>query len=258
MAGEEHTYTWVGGAPEVIDKPDRCNIHLVNSKSPTKPFLVVSDKNCLKRNLQPSDRPVFPVYRNEIRPPQLFPWWNHWPTAELPSDGRYAVAADRAAHSSLLTGLEWEDYEVTPTSRTRVHLQGLTRLSARDLVPLAKSWLRPPEMTVKTKGASSAGYDVLDRAYLVACGSATSLALNFDASKGSPIVNVVLILQGWKGDSIPVLALNGKDIATGTGYRVGHRSTLDSDDTILWIKIEADMPLSLTLGAQAEKPKAKG
>ncbi len=35
LAGEENTYTWVGGAPEVIDKPDRCNIHLVNSKLPT-------------------------------------------------------------------------------------------------------------------------------------------------------------------------------------------------------------------------------
>jgi Concanavalin A-like lectin/glucanases superfamily len=257
MAGEEHTYSWVGGAPAVIDKPDRCNVQVVNSRSETRPFLIVSDKNCLKRNLEPSDRPVFPVYRNEIRPPQLFPWWNHWPTAELPSDGRYAFAADRAAHSSLLTGMEWEDYEVTPTSRTRVHLQGLTRDRARDLVPLAKSWLRPAEMRVATKGARSAGHDVLDRAYRVDCGPATSLSLAFDASAGSPLVNLVLILRGWQGDAAPALAIDGKPVPQGADYRIGARPTLDSDDLILWIRITSEQPVTLTLG-EAPKPKGKG
>jgi Concanavalin A-like lectin/glucanases superfamily len=256
MAGEERTYSWIGGAPAVIDKPDRCNVQVVNSKSPTKPFLIVSDKNCLKRNLEPSDRPVFPVYRNEIRPPQLFPWWNHWPTAELPSDGRYAFAADRAAHSSLLTGMEWEDYEVTPTSRTRVHLQGLTRLRARDLVPLAKSWLRPAEMTVKTKGARSAGYDVLERAYRVDCGTTTNLTLTFEASKGSPLVNLVLILQGWQGDPAPALVLDGKPVPQGADYRIGTRSSLDREDLVVWIRITAEAPLTVTLG-DAPTPKGK-
>lgn len=215
----------------------------------------MSDRNCLKRNLQPSDRPAFPVYRNEIRPPQLFPWWKHWPTTELPSDGRDAFAADRAAHSSLLTGLGWEDYEVTPTSRNRVHLQGLTRLSARDLVPLAKSWLRPAEMTVRSKVAASASYDVLNRADLVACTAATSRSLTFDASKGAPPVNLLLILRGWQGDAVPALAIDGKCIARGRDYRAGDRSTLESNDLILWIMVEAEKLLSLTLGV--EKPKAK-
>ena len=70
--------------------------------------------------------------------------------------------------------------------------------------------------------------------------------------------NLVLLLQGWKGAATPTLVLDGKEIAEGRDYRIGQRSTLDSDDTILWIKVEADKPLSLTIGTQAEKPKAKG
>jgi hypothetical protein len=27
----------------------------------------------------------------------IYPWWNHWPTAFEPSNGRYALAADRAS-----------------------------------------------------------------------------------------------------------------------------------------------------------------
>jgi len=33
-----------------------------------------------------------------------FPWWNHWPVAQIPSDGRYAQAPDRASHFSLAWG----------------------------------------------------------------------------------------------------------------------------------------------------------
>lgn len=257
MRGEEHTYSWQGGAPAVIDKPDKCNIQLVNSKSLTKPFLIVSDGNCLKRNLEPSDRPVFPVYCNEIRAPQLFPWWNHWPTAELPSDGRYAEAADRAAHSSLLTGMEWEDYEVTPTSRTRVHLQGLTRKRAADLVPLAKSWLSPPSLDVKSKGIVSHSYSVLEKAYQMTCDDGvSSITLTIDASKTAPVSNLALVLINWQGPATPALQLDGKPIAPGTDYRVGHRATLESEDLLLWIRVEAEKPIALKLGAEAAGGKS--
>ena len=31
----------------------------------------------------------------------MFPCWNHWPVAQMPSDGRYAKHPDRTSHSSL-------------------------------------------------------------------------------------------------------------------------------------------------------------
>lgn len=256
MAGDEHTYSWIGGAPQVIDKPDRCNVQVVNSKSATKPFLIVSDKNCVKRNLEPSDRPVFPVYRNEIRAPHLFPWWNHWPTAELPSDGRYAEAPDRAAHSSLLTGMEWEDYEVTPTSRTRVHLHGLTRKRARDLVPLAKSWLRPAELIAKTRDVRSDGYNALERAYIITClRPVVSIEATIAASASSPLVNPALIVRGWSGSQVPALRINGTSVGSDA-YRIAARTSLESDDLLIWLRLETDRPTSIGLG-EAEPSKAK-
>jgi Concanavalin A-like lectin/glucanases superfamily len=250
MRGEEYTYSWDGGAPAVIDKPDKCNIQLVNSKSETRPFLIVSDKNCLKRNLEPSDRPVFPVYRNEIRAPQLFPWWNHWPTAELPSDGRYAEAADRAAHSSLLTGMEWEDYEVTPTSRSRVHLQGLTRQKATALVPLARSWLAPAIVDIQSAGITSQSYEVLERAYHFNCADGVS-SLSFDiaASRSSPVVNLALVIKNWQGAAAPGLRINKTPISAGPDYRVGHRSTLASEDLIIWIRLQSETLIQIEIGA---------
>jgi Concanavalin A-like lectin/glucanases superfamily len=134
MAGEEHTYDWTGGAPKAIDKPDFANIELVNLKTATKPFLIVSPGKCLTRRQVISDRPVFPVYAHEIRPGATFPWWNHWPTAEIPTDGRHAVAADRASHASVSSGMEWEDYEVTATlgERTCAARQELAATAAAD------------------------------------------------------------------------------------------------------------------------------
>ncbi|MDH4442453.1 MAG: LamG domain-containing protein [Rhizobium sp.] len=260
MAGEEHTYSWAGGPPQVIDKPDRCNVQVVNTKSATKPFLIVSDGHCLKRDLSKSDRPVFPVYKNEIRPPQLFPWWNHWPTAELPSDGRFAEAPDRAAHSSLLTGMEWEDYEVTPTSRTRVHLHGMSRKRARDLVPLAKSWLHPAPLQVSSQGVRAEGYDILERAYVLSSESGvTAISATVEASRGNPVVNLAIIVRNWQGDTHPALAINGVSVARGVDYRIGHRTLLESEDLLVWIRLSAEQPLQLDIGvvSTASEPAAK-
>jgi hypothetical protein len=96
----------------------------------------------------------------------------------------------------------------------------------------------------------------LERAYCVDCGASTSLALGFEASKGSPLVNLVLILKGWQGDAVPALALDGKPVAQGADYRIGKRSTLDREDLVLWIKLSAEAPLSVTLG-DAPRPKGK-
>lgn len=245
MHGQEHVYSWVGGCPEKVDQPPRANIQRVNIKSPTKPFVIVSPRHCLKRDLSRSDRPVFPVYREEIRAPQLFPWWNHWPTSDLPSDGRYAVAADRAAHSSLLTGMEWEDHEVTPTSRTRVMLHGLTRHEAAGLVPLAKSWLQAPGLRIEEGAAfRSAGYDTTERCYVVEAvdGGAASLALTVDANAEHPVHNLCMLIKGYARRV--ALTANGQPVP---GVRQSHRDTLEGRDLLLWLPISSTEPLTLRL-----------
>ena len=250
MAGEEQTYSWVGGCPDVIDKPDGANIELINIKSATRPFLVVPDRPCLKRNLERSEHPVFPVYREEIRPPQLFPWWNHWPTAELRSDGRYAQAADRASSSSLLTGMEWEDFEVTPTSRTRVMLAGLTRHTASGLVPLAQSWLQPAPLTSETDGLVGEGYDVLQRAYVLrAAKGLSSIQCTIHSSPGSPLRNVALVIKNWTAGDRVALRVSSVDISRGADFRLALRQGLDGDDLIVWVRCESETATTFELSA---------
>ncbi|WP_176556231.1 LamG domain-containing protein [Rubellimicrobium rubrum] len=250
MAGEEHTYSWADGPPPVIDKPDRCNIQLTNIRSDTRPFVVVPDGPCLTRDLRRSDRPVFPPYTAEIQPGQLLPWWNHWPTSELPSDGRWAEGADRASHASLVSGLEWADHAVTPTSRTRVHLHGLTRNRARDLVPMARSWLNPPLLDVQTPGVTSRRYEALERAYVLDCGDGIAeLSLRVEASRGSPLVNLALVVRNWRGSQSPSVWMDGNAVPPGADCRIALRETLSSRDLLLWLRIRSEVPVALVLGS---------
>jgi hypothetical protein len=242
MAGQEQVYSWANGSPAVIDAPPRANIERVNIKSDTKPFLIVSPGRCLTRRQQRSDRPVYPVYRHEIVPPAIFPWWNHWPTAEIASDGRHAVAADRASHASVIAGMEWEDHEVTATSRTRVMLHGLTRLEARELVPLAAAWLHPPVLTVTDGAARCDGYDITERAYALTLDGGDRVTLRIDATRGSPLVGLCLVVSDW-GDG-------GVDIA-GHPARIGYRDRLDGRDLVVWLDIAATGPVVLTLARVA-------
>jgi hypothetical protein len=65
-------------------------IQIVNLKSENKPFLICEPENRME---------VFGIdHRKDI---SSFPWWNHWPVAQLLSDGRYCQTADRASHFSL-------------------------------------------------------------------------------------------------------------------------------------------------------------
>ena len=41
------------------------------------------------------------IVGGEITEYAIFPTWNHWPVAQMPSDGRYASYPDRTCHSSL-------------------------------------------------------------------------------------------------------------------------------------------------------------
>ncbi len=194
--------------------------------------------------------PHFAAYTGEIiRERSIFPWWNHWPVAQIPSDGRWAMAADRVGHSSVTTGLEWEDHEVTPNRRTRIMLHGLTEEPATELVPLARSWLRAPALTLAGGDYTTDGYDRAERAYVLShtAGSAGGpIRLQLAASAESPAVNPALIIRGW-GDVGATLELEGASVPRGPAFRYGHRRTPGGTDLIVWLKVQAEQPLAMTL-----------
>jgi predicted nucleic acid-binding Zn-ribbon protein len=249
MKGETHTYSWEHGVPPeadeegVVELPKNANIHWVNTKSEYKPFVAVS----------PDSDPVWDIYAHELRRDiSMFPWWNHWPTAQKPSDGRYAWDSDLASHSSL-SHCHWKPYSQTEDSMTKIMLNGLTAKSAARLVPLAKSWSRPPALKLK-KGLfgsdfESEGYDPTERAYQIVCkkrGKPSVLEFELAGSKKSPVVNPAFVIKGW-GDKGAILTLKDRTKKAGKSFRVGHRHTVDGSDLIVWIKAESTKPVKVKL-----------
>ena len=181
----------------------------------------------------------------------IFPWYNAWPVALIPSDGREAFAADRASHSSV-SGVDWKDYEVTDTTRVRIMLHGLTDMAATDLVPLARSWLQAALLELNGESFQSEGYDQTERAYVLTCqepGKPATLAFTLQATKDSPVINPAFIIKDW-GDANVVLKVDGQEVPRGSGFRLGHRPTLESVDLIIWIKKESVEPVRISLSSQ--------
>ena len=119
---------------------------MVNLKSKYRPLIIVKPGSKIG--------PFSCEVRKEF---SHFPWWNHWPVARIASDGRYAMAADQAAHSSL----SWV------SQSSGAFLYGMTDKPAVELLPLAKSWIHPPALKTAGSAFSSDGYSQDQRTYLV-------------------------------------------------------------------------------------------
>ena len=135
LDGKEHVYSLEPvdptkqkkGVTYLVNKKDKwltelpgANIQLINTRSVLKPFTIIN----------PDDNPKWDFFSNRYhRSYSMFPWWNHWPTAFKPSDGRDAVDKDRASHTSFTHVREWKSYKKTEYSETKLMLVGLTHMS---------------------------------------------------------------------------------------------------------------------------------
>jgi hypothetical protein len=247
MKGETYTYSWAEKAPDKIDQPAKANIEYINTKSKAKPFLIVSDEP-FELNGKSYDGPRFRPYNHEIkREHSIFPWWNHWPVALIPSDGRWATEPDRVAHSSLTTGLEWKDWRVTRDSRVRIMMHGLTEKPAAELALLAKSWLRAPELKLTRGEFTSKGYDQPERAYLLACrkdAKPGTLSVEIAASGDKPMYHPAFIIENW-GDMAAAVKVDDRSVQRGKDFRLGHRYGLEGSDLIIWIQRESVKPVKV-------------
>jgi hypothetical protein len=200
-------------------------IHVVNYRAQYDPFTI-------------GDFTGGNVYSGEVTPYSVFPSWNHWPVAQIPSDGRYASFPDRAAHSSL-THAFVPDFRAGSGDRPfqeKLLMEGMSKRGAQELAPLARSWLQAPEIEALSD-CRDQHYDPAQRAYVL---SATGAAPSFRiaASAARPIVNPCFVVKKW-GDADAKLALDGKNIRQGKDLRFGHRPTLEGTDLIVWIKTES-------------------
>jgi len=236
MSGDHKTYSWEHELPPPTSEDfNQGNIQVINTKSEFRPFSAV----------RPQDFEYMDFYAGEIRRDvSVFPWWNHWPVAPRPTDGRYAMADDRAAHSSL-THWYWKAYETTDRSVAKIMLNGMTNKKVEDLVPLVKSWSNPAEITAG-KGAA-AEYDPAQLAFVVKLKEATDeVNLTVQATDDSPVVNPAFVINGWGNEDVQKISINGKELEKGDDLRIGYRESLNSRDLIVWIRYQGTRQIDLS------------
>jgi len=234
LAGNVETYTWKDRQPKIaMENPA---IQMTNLKSEYRPFIILPDGSHWK------------TFSGEVRRKySSFPWWNHWPVAQVKSDGRRAIAPDRASHSSLAWGFPSKD----------VALYGLTDGSAASLLPLARSWIAPPGIEVAGDGVEGARYDEMQRAYVIELsGGAAPLAITLAASEESPVFNPAFVIKGW-GDASAALDTGGRRVEPGADFRIGHEGADGARDLVCWIRIESQQPVRLGIGRGSTPGKAE-
>jgi len=242
---ESHTYSWAKEVPRSMSEPENACIQLVNTKSKYKPFVIVFPE------AQATMKLINP-FRNCIRRDvSFFPWWNHWPTSQNPSDGRFAMAADRAAHSSL-THIRWKHYAKTENTMTKIMLNGMTDKKAGELALLARSWVMPAEIKVTCQGYVSQGFDPTARAYVITGEKeAGTLEFTIAASREYPIANLPLVVKNW-GSRRAVLNIDGKRVAR-SDFRRAYVDKLQGTNLVVWVKIESTKPLKVTINSPQKR-----
>lgn len=263
LKGESHVYSWANGAPSFRKgaNPENPVIQIVNLKSENKPFTIFEKENNME------------VFGHEQRPDvSHFPWWNHWPDAQVKSDGRYCQAADRTSHFSLAWGgppfhddagniikgrvsgsegkLKIEENESGNTTKTfwSCWMYGASKQTAEELAILARSWLQPPSLKIIKGNYTSEGYDFTQRAYVLNSPDKKSgnMELELQATHDSPLLNICLVLKGLETENVAIQA-DGKVLKKGTDYRIGKIRDLERDDLIIWIEKKSETSVRILI-----------
>ncbi len=196
---------------------------------------VVKNATIQMTNLKSEYKP-FIIFETGSR---IEPWvgeghsfWNHWPVAQLPSDGRFAPSNDRPSHTSLSNGVPviYSD----GNKHSTVMLYGLTDSPIEELVPLARSWNHPPELKVIKGNVKNKGYDKFQRAYVLECkAGAGKVRMQMAGSKKTPIVNPAFVFKGW-GNKDVIVKIADRIFEEGLHYWKGYEKKIDGTDLVLW------------------------
>jgi len=233
LDGNVTQYSWTHGPPRGVDYRNR-KIHVVNYRAVYDPFTI---GDFLGGN----------VYGGGAVPYSVFPSWNHWPVAQIPSDGRYALFPDRAAHCSL-THVFMPDYSEDYGDRPfqeKLLMEGMSNLGAKGLAPLAKSWLRAPALE-NLSDCRGPGFDPSQRAFVV---SATGVSPSFRiaASPERPLVNPCFVVRNWNDAALAQVQVDSKVEAAGAGLRQGIvRDPNGRASLVVWLEHQAAAPTTFT------------
>jgi hypothetical protein len=125
---------------------------------------------------------------------------------------------------------------------------------AKELVPLAWSWIAPPKLTMEglEYDYETFTYDQAQKAYVLECEDEEEeieFELEVDEDSydvGQELINPAIVVEGWGRDDVE-LEIDGKEIETGDDFRVGYEKDEDSTNLVLWLKIKSDKTMRFTL-----------
>jgi hypothetical protein len=230
MKGETYVLDWTNGIPE--NKLDDACIRWINFKSDYKVFVIYPGKEGLFTWGDRERGDGFGIWAGP---------WNHWPVAQLPNDGRFAVATDRLTHSALGGG----------DTEGNMALFGLTTQGAGELAPLARSWKAAPEL-VQAEGCISHGYQQAERSYHLSA-EKTTMSFALQASEASPVVNPCFVVKNWGTKEGATLHMDGQALNPGSSFRQGIiRDTQGRPTLVIWLKTERMIPVRFEL-SRAER-----
>lgn len=238
LAGETREYSWKKGPPRDVNYADT-KIHVINFKGDYDPFTI-------------GDFQRGNVYAGELTDYSVFPSWNHWPVAQMPSDGRYAKHPDRTAHSSLthVFPTVYRNQEGKRPYQERLLLEGMGRKPAAELTTLARSWLQAPAIKA-VSGCTAEEFNPAKREYPLRA-THKDLSVRIDASKDHPLVNLCFRIRNWGGTGDASVLMDGKAPA-----EVRQGTFVDTDGTrtmVIWIEVAGETPAEFTISGANPAP----
>ena len=248
MDGETRTFSWetwpANGSirGEFFHAVPNANISIINTKSEFKPVYIYEPGTLIipYGGGAVETRPWF----------SKFPIWNHWPAAQIPSDGRNALALDHVSSSAITSPEPPETRRAKDGAVEGRFLMGLTNQPIGTMLPIAHAWLHPPDLKLTAAAFESHGYSRDDRAYHLRRVDVLSTDVEFtlQASDKSPAVNPALVIDGW-GSGGASLILDGKSMLEGKDFRAGHIERLDGTALVVWVRAQLTRPTSFKLAS---------
>ncbi|UCD53240.1 MAG: LamG domain-containing protein [Phycisphaerales bacterium] len=211
--------------------PDAC-IEQVNFRSDYKVFLIFQEGT----RIGPWGTQEQSRHTND---PFAGPW-NHWPTSQIPSDGRFAVSNDRLTHAAIAAS------DVHQHGNMAIY--GFNKEDISALVPLARFWNRPPRLS-DIQGGANQGYDQAQRAYVLNA-SRPRLSFTIRASERSPLVNPAFVVKNWEASQRAVVSINGQEVSGERECRQGIvRDTDGKRMLIVWVNRQSNEQVTIVISA---------
>jgi hypothetical protein len=133
-------------------------------------------------------------------------------------------------------------YKTEPQKLTKVMLHGLTKTSVEGLVPIAKSWLNPPELKLLSNKEfiKYEGHDLSEKAYVFSIihnEYLREIKFNISADQENPAINPVFIINN-RNQAAQQIKLNGFVLEKGKEYTTGIEKDLETSNLVIWINKE--------------------